>query len=53
MRIYNINLSKIKRNENQPRKHFDEDSLKELSESIKKDGIMQPITVRKVSCDTI
>lgn len=52
MRIYNINLSKVKRNENQPRKHFDEDSLKELSESIKKDGIMQPITVRKVSRDT-
>src|SRR5699024_10162034 len=52
MKIYSINLSKVKRNENQPRKHFDEDSIKELSESIKKDGLMQPITVREVSRDT-
>src|SRR5699024_10647687 len=52
MEVTTISLSKVKRNENQPRKHFDEDSLKELSDSIEKDGIMQPITVRKVSRDT-
>lgn len=33
----------------QPRKHFDEESLKELAISIEKSGIIQPIVVRKVS----
>lgn len=33
----------------QPRKHFDEKSLKELAISIKKSGIIQPIVVRKDS----
>jgi len=34
-------------NENQPRKRFDEQRLKELSESIKQYGIIQPIVVKK------
>jgi len=33
--------------ENQPRKNFDEDRLKELSESIREHGIIQPIVVKK------
>jgi ParB family chromosome partitioning protein len=33
----------------QPRKHFDEESLKELAESIKQHGILQPILLRKNS----
>ena len=32
----------------QPRKTFDEDKLLELSQSIKENGILQPLTVRKV-----
>lgn len=52
MEVTTISLSKIKRSDKQPRKYFDEGSIKELSESIKKDGLMQPITVRKVSRDT-
>lgn len=52
MEIVNIKLSDIVRNENQPRKNFDEQSIQELSESIAKDGLMQPITVRKVSNDS-
>ena len=32
----------------QPRKHFDQEALQELSESINKSGIIQPIIVRKV-----
>ena len=32
----------------QPRKHFDEEELKELSVSIKNNGIIQPIIVRKI-----
>ncbi|WP_264339670.1 MULTISPECIES: ParB/RepB/Spo0J family partition protein [unclassified Wolbachia] len=35
----------------QPRKHFDEESLRELANSIKKSGIIQPIVVRKDSND--
>ena len=34
--------------EDQPRKSFDDDSLKELANSIKADGVIQPILVRKV-----
>lgn len=40
-------ISKIKANKNQPRKVFDETELAELTESIKRDGILQPILVRK------
>ena len=40
-------ISKIKANKNQPRKVFDETELEELTESIKRDGILQPILVRK------
>lgn len=32
----------------QPRSHFDENSLHELAESIKKQGLIQPISVRKI-----
>ena len=39
-------LSKIKPNPNQPRKNFDKDQLAELADSIKKNGILQPILVR-------
>ncbi len=46
--IKEIKLSKIETNPFQPRKSFDEDALKELAESIKLLGIIQPITLRKV-----
>ena len=36
----------IHSNPHQPRKHFDEDSLKALASSIQTDGLMQPIIVR-------
>ncbi len=42
-----IPVSEIEVNPFQPRTHFDEESLKELSESIKVHGIIQPITVRR------
>jgi ParB family chromosome partitioning protein len=34
-------------NENQPRKHFDNESLEELTSSIRKNGVISPILVRK------
>ena len=43
-----IEISKIESNPFQPRSNFDEEALKELSQSIKELGIIQPITVRKI-----
>lgn len=42
-----VDVESIIVNSDQPRKHFDEDKLRELSESIAKHGILQPLTVRK------
>lgn len=44
--IANIPLHEIESNPFQPRNNFDEESLKELANSIKEHGIIQPITVR-------
>ena len=43
-----VPLSSISANPNQPRKSFDEESLKELSISIKEQGIIQPIIVEEI-----
>jgi ParB family chromosome partitioning protein len=43
-----IALEAIEPNPNQPRKHFDEEALQELAESIKTLGVIQPITVRQI-----
>ena len=43
--LLEIPLSNIKVNPFQPRKHFDEKALAELSESIKRHGLLQPIVV--------
>jgi len=48
-RIHMLNPSRICPNPNQPRKTFDTDSLQSLSESIKRYGIIQPLTVRRIS----
>ena len=44
-----IPLDQIQVNPYQPRTHFDREALEELAESIKVQGIIQPITVRKLS----
>ncbi|NDV66446.1 ParB/RepB/Spo0J family partition protein [Bacteroides sp. 224] len=49
--INEIELSKISVNPNQPRREFDEVALQELSDSIAEIGIIQPITLRKLSED--
>ena len=49
--INEIDLSKIEANPFQPRTKFDEEPLKELAESIKEIGLIQPITLRKISDD--
>ncbi|MFW6268833.1 MAG: ParB/RepB/Spo0J family partition protein [Bacillota bacterium] len=45
--IENIYIENIVPNPFQPRKEFDRDSLEELANSIKSNGIIQPITVRQ------
>ncbi|MGW8121931.1 ParB/RepB/Spo0J family partition protein [Roseivirga echinicomitans] len=44
-----INLDQIEVNPFQPRTHFDRVALEELADSIKLQGIIQPITVRQLS----
>lgn len=42
-----LNINRIEPNKNQPRKHFDEDSLSELADSIKQFGVVEPLVVVK------
>lgn len=46
-KLMEIEISKILPNEDQPRKNFNEDDLKELASSIKKYGIIQPLLLKK------
>lgn len=45
-KLYEIDMAKISTDRNQPRKTFDEAELKELAESIKIYGLIQPIIVK-------
>ncbi len=49
--ILHLSLDKIITNPSQPRKHFDEVALNELSISIQNQGILQPLLVEKVEND--
>lgn len=42
-----VKINEVEPNRDQPRKKFDEDSLLELSESIKQFGVLQPLLVQK------
>ncbi len=44
-----LSIDEIEVNPFQPRTHFEESALKELADSIKVHGIIQPVTVRKLS----
>lgn len=50
--IFHIEVGKIKPNPHQPRKEFDDDSLKELAASIHEFGILQPLVVSKIEKET-
>lgn len=45
--IVEVNIDELRPNPYQPRKQFDEEALKELSESIKEHGVFQPIIIKK------
>ena len=49
MKLLNLKIDKIVTNSNQPRKYFDNGKMSELKNSIKNSGLLQPITVRKIS----
>ena len=49
--INKLSISNLLSNKYQPRKIFDEESLKDLTSSIKERGIIQPIIVRKSNID--
>ena len=44
--INKVSIKDLTRNKLQPRKHFDKESLVELTNSIKEQGVIQPIVVR-------
>lgn len=46
--VINIPIIQVRQNTYQPRKFFNEESLLELSESIREYGVLQPITVRRM-----
>ena len=49
--VVNVFLSQIEVNPFQPRNEFEKQALRELSQSIKEYGLIQPITVRRVGVD--
>ena len=44
-----VDIDLVSPNPNQPRKHFDEDALNELADSIKKHGLIMPIVVNRMA----
>ncbi len=46
-RVLEVPIELIEINPNQPRKHFDDESITELSESIRESGLLQPIIVQQ------
>jgi ParB family transcriptional regulator, chromosome partitioning protein len=46
--VVDISLDLIAPNPYQPRKHFDETSLNELAESIRANGVLQPVIIKRV-----
>ncbi len=50
--ILEIPISNVQPNPNQPRSHFDDETLTELAASIRNDGVIQPIIVRQLGAQS-
>jgi ParB family transcriptional regulator, chromosome partitioning protein len=50
--IFHIEVDKISPNPNQPRRDFNEESIKDLASSIREFGILQPLVVTKIEKET-
>ncbi|MBC7372333.1 MAG: ParB/RepB/Spo0J family partition protein, partial [Bdellovibrionaceae bacterium] len=48
-KVWQVAIDKLSSGEFQPRRHFEKTSLQELSQSIKENGILQPIIARKIA----
>ena len=48
-RIHQLPIDKIVPNPRQPRRHFDEQALRELAESIRQHGVLQPLSVQRTA----
>jgi len=46
--VQTVRIAEIEQNRSQPRKHFDDEALTELAESIQAHGMLQPIVVRPI-----
>jgi len=51
--VFQIEVDKIKPNPHQPRKNFDEETIKDLAASIREVGMLQPLVVTKVEKETL
>ena len=51
--VYSLDIDCIRANSSQPRKDFDIESIVKLADSIRRYGILQPLTVRRVSAELI
>lgn len=49
MTVVKLDIGHVRPNPNQPRKFFDEEALEGLAESIKSQGIIQPLTVEEIA----
>ena len=49
MTVVQLDIGHVRPNLNQPRKYFDEEALSGLAESIKSQGIIQPLTVEEIA----
>jgi ParB family chromosome partitioning protein len=47
--VRELSVSEIRRNEDQPRSHFDEETIRELAASIRTYGVVQPVLVRQLA----
>src|SRR5215469_10934303 len=47
-KVQDLPIEAIEPNPNQPRKAFEDNSLRELSESLRRSGVLQPVVVRRV-----
>ena len=52
-KIHMIPIQQIAPNPSQPRRHFSQESLRELADSIRAHGILQPLTVQRGGCSYI
>jgi ParB family transcriptional regulator, chromosome partitioning protein len=47
-KVQDLPIEDIAPNPNQPRKSFEDSSLRDLSESLRRSGVLQPVVVRRV-----